>query len=246
MEVGKSLFNCKKISLRSLLFILLFSSIPFGAISQMTLGNLYVGNTLQEKDSIPRQDRWVFDISNEQWLTKPNAIENKPYSWGFAVTRMFEFPFSRNLSVGFGLGLRSLHHYHNGVFNQYVNSDNSIKDSLIPIKSSVNYSKNKTALNYVDGNFDFRIKLGRKNIFKLYLGFRGGYLFNEHLKYKDSSQKYKRHNNNGFNKITYGPTVRIGLNNICLYANYLLTPVYENNTNQKIESFSVGLTFFFL
>jgi Outer membrane protein beta-barrel domain len=212
----------------------------------MTLSNLYVGNTLQNKDSIARQDRWVFDISNELWLTKPAGIQNKPYSWGFAFTRMFEFPLSRNFSVGFGLGVRSLHHYHNGSFGQYVQADNSIKDSLVPIHSSVKYKINKTAMNFVDASVDIRIRGGKKNLFKFYVGFRGGYLFNEHLKYKDASVKYKHHNTDGFNKFSYGPTLRVGINNICLYANYLLAPLYENNTKQKIESVSVGITLFFL
>ncbi len=212
----------------------------------MSLGNLYVGNTLQDKDSIPRQDRWVFDISHEQWLTQPAGIKSKPVSWGFAFTRMFEYPFSRNFSLGFGVGIRSLQHYHNGSFGEYVQTDNSIKDSLVPIHSSVKYSINKTAMNFVDASVDIRIKAGKKNTFKFYVGFKGGYLFSEHLKYKDAYVKYKRYNIGGFNKFTYGPTIRIGINNVCLYANYLLAPIYENNSKQKIESVSVGITLFFL
>ena len=212
----------------------------------MSLGNLYVGNKLQDKDSISRQDRYVFDISSEQWLTKPAEIKAKPYSWGFSFARMFEFPLSRKFSLAFGLGVRSLHHYHNANFGQYVKSDNSIIDSLVPINTGVKYSLNKTALNFVDANIDIRIKAGKKSNFKFYVGFRGGYLFNEHIKYKDSSIKYKKYATNGFNKFSFGPTLRIGIRNICLYANYLLSPIYENNSGQKIESVSVGITFFFL
>lgn len=232
--------------MKRLYFILFLFSISIGVNAQMTLGNLYVGNTLQDKDSIPRQDRWVFDISHEQWLTTPKGIENKLYSWGFAFTRMFEYPFSRNFSLAIGLGVRSLHHYHNGSFAQFVRLDNSIADSIIPIPTTVSYKINKTALNYVDAAAEIRIKAGKTSKFKLYLGFKGGYLFNQHIKYKDSTFKYKKYHTKGFSDFTFGPTVRIGINNISVFANYLLEPVYKNNTGQKIQSCSIGLTFYFL
>lgn len=233
-----------KLKIFKVVILIIFSQGP--CVAQMTLGNLYVGNTLQDKDSISRQDRYVFDISSEQWLTKPNEIELKPYSWGFSFTRMFEYPFSNKFSLAFGLGLRSLHHYHNGEFAKYVQPTDGITDSLVPIHNSISYSINKTALNFVDAAVDIRIKAGKKNKFKFYMGFKGGYLYNEHIKYKDSSIKYKKYSNNGFNKFSFGPTIRIGINNVCIYGNYLLSPIYENNSGQKIESISVGITLFFL
>lgn len=231
--------------MKKLITILLACMLTGTAYTQITFADMYVGFTLQKKDSISRQDRWAFDISKEQWLENENlpAIKQKWYSWGLSISRMFDFPIVRGVSIALGPGFRTLHHYHNGEFRSGIVPP---KDTLFPIGHD--YKLNKTALNYADLNAELRFRIGKQeNYAKLYLGFRGGYLFNRHTKHIDGSgNKYKIYGISGFNELSYGPTLRIGYNAICLFAHYLINPVYENNTRQVIKSCSLGLTFYFL
>lgn len=243
--MGKKLYQIyflKKISF----YIVVFITCNFSGNAQFIFGEMYLGQTLQKKDSIARQDRLVFEISHELILEKPKGYQSKFYSFGLGMSRMFEFPFSRGFSFAIGPGFRSLHHYHNSQYSKFVNSRGELYDSIQSIHSSINYSINKTVLNFVDVTAELRIKSGKEHKFKVYLGFKAGCLFNQHEKYVSGKIKFKSYNTNGFNKISFGPVIRIGYNNVCLFANYLLSPIYENNRSQKIQSVSAGLTFFWL
>lgn len=211
--------------------------------SQMRLGDIYNGFFFTDKDSVPRQHRTAFDFTYEHWLTSPNGITQKP-SWGFAWSRMFEYSASPGFSFAWGIGLRSLHHYHDGFYNQYTKNDLTVVDTFMRLPVGTNYTKNKIALNYVDGLMEFRLKPGRDHIWRLYAGFRGGYLFNNHTKFKGDKGKVKDHNIPGYEKFTYGPTLRIGFSNLCVYVHYLIKPIYKNNSGQNISSLSAGLTLY--
>lgn len=224
---------------------MLLGLIHLNGQSQFLLSELYVGYFLQEKDSIPRQDRWVFDISHERWLESPGSIQQQWYSWGFGFTKMFDFPTSRSFSIALGPGLRSQHFYHNGDFKQYISPLFAVTDSITPMTYK-SYIVNKHVLNYADLAIELRLRLGKQHRFKFFAGFRGGYLFNVHSKYIDGDYKFKRYRISGFEKFTYGPTLRIGYGNVCLFLNYRLNKEYENNSGQTLHSFSGGLTFFFL
>ncbi len=232
--------------MRATLTILFFSGIVGHSIGQFTLADMYVGFFLQDKDSIERQNRIVIDVTNEQWIDGAKEIKMKWYSWGLSFSRMFEYPFSKKFSIAFGPAVRTLHHYNNAQFFQYINSSNTIVDSLVPYRSTVSYSANKLVLSYVDLCSELRIKGGKKNNFKFFIGFRGGYMFNNHIKFVDGKTKYKKYNIDGVEKFSFGPTLRIGFGNVCIYGNYLMTPVYKNNSNQKINTMSVGLSFLWL
>lgn len=224
-----------------LISLLLFIFVKANA--QITIADMYLGYALQDKDSISRQDRFIIDITHEYLLEKPKNVEQKFYSFGLSFSKMFERPISKSFSIAIGPGIRSQHIYHNAEFKQFVDINQNIYDTVAIFHPSVSYSINKTVLNYVDLAAEIRLKLGKENRFKIYFGFKGGYLFNQHQKYSDGNVKYKRYNTNGFNKFSYGPTIRIGVGSVCLFANYLLAPVYENNRSQKFQHASIGFSF---
>lgn len=207
---------------------------------------MYVGFFAQDKDSFAAQDRWNIDLSYEHWQEKPNGLEQKPYSFGFGLNRMFDFSISRNHSFAFGLGMHWLNHYNNGSFQHIVSPRELVKDTIAIIPSGVSYSVNKYVLHFIDFNTELRLRIGHARRVKFYLGFRGSYLLGSHSKFKDGSIKVKQFKREGFEKINYGPTVRLGFDNVSLYACYWLVPVYKNEVKQEISSFSVGLTFFLL
>lgn len=227
------------------LFILLFLHITSIAHTQITLNDMYLGFFNQEKDSFASQDRWNFDVTSEQWLDKPKGIEQKPYSFGIGLNRMFDFSLTRNHSIAFGIGMHWLNHYNNGDFApKPVPFD--VKTVLSPIPSTIKYSVNKYVLHFIDFNAELRLRFGRERRAKFYMGFRGSYLLGSHLKFKGDGVKYKIYKLPGFTSLNYGPTVRLGLGRMSLYAMYYLLPVYENNSGQKISAVSVGLSFFYL
>lgn len=211
----------------------------------MNFGDLYVGTHLQDKDSIPCQDRLVIDISHELWLEQPKGIEQKIYSFGLSFGRMFEKPFSRSFSLAIGPSLRSSHHYSNAQFGKSWLSGTE-KDTVIAFDKQAEYRINKLVLNYVDLNAEMRLKFGKHHNFKVYLGFRGGYLFNSHTKYVSDQSKYKVYRIDGATKLSYGPSIRIGIGGFCLFGHYLLQPVYDNQNKQTIKSVSLGISLLWL
>lgn len=216
------------------------------AYSQFTLSDMYVGFFAQDKDSFAAQDRWNFDFTYEHWLEKPNGLEQKPYSFGIGLNRMFDFSLTRNNSFAFGLGMHWLNHYSNARFISIAYNGERIRDSLLFYPSNAKYKVNKFVLHFIDLNAELRLRFGHERNVKLYLGFRGSYLIGNHTKYKDSSSKYKVYDIPGFSSINYGPTIRLGIGAISLHACYWLKPIFTNAHQQNITSFSAGLSFFFL
>jgi hypothetical protein len=243
MDLGKQPAHVAT-RMKKLFYILILTGITFNGYTQNRIGDLYTGFFLTNKDSVHRQQRLVFDLSKEQWTEHPAYLMLKPYSWSFAVTRMFEYPASRSFSIALGAGIRSLHHYHNGQFDHFEKNGRG-RDSITLYPDGTTYKINKIALNYADVNLEFRLKLGKEHYGRLYIGMKGGYLVNCHTKYKDDHQKIKAYNIPWFTRVTFGPTVRVGYNNVCIFGHYLITPVYENNTRQEISSASVGISLMF-
>lgn len=208
---------------------------------------MYEGFLSQDKDSFASQDRWNIDLAHEQWLEHPKGIEQKPVSFAFGLTRMFDFSLSRNNSFAFGLGMHWLNHYSNANFTSTPGiNDLPSKDTLMAFSPTMSYHLNKYVLQFLDLNTEIRLRFGHERRVKFYAGFRGSWLISHHLKYRDDLVKYKNHHVPGFEKFNYGPTLRIGLDKISLYACYLLVPVYNNASKQQIKSFSAGITIFFL
>lgn len=230
--------------MKKVIFLGLLFLFTLNAFSQMRLGDIYNGFFFTEKDSIPRQHRTAFDLTYEKWTTTPAGITQKP-SWGFAWSRMFEYRTGNSFAFAWGIGIRSLHHYHDGFYNQYTKNDKTVIDTFMRLPYGTNYTKNKTALNYVDGIAEIRIKPGYQHIWRFYAGFRGGYLFNNHTKFKGDNGKVKNYNIPGYQHFSFGPTLRIGFSNLCVYVHYLLTPIYKNNSGQSISSLSAGVTLYF-
>ncbi|HYG50923.1 MAG TPA: outer membrane beta-barrel protein [Flavobacteriales bacterium] len=230
--------------MKKLLGIWILLNITGNAFTQMRLGDIYNGFFVSEKDSIPRQHRTAFDFTYEHWLTGPQGVTQK-FSWGFAWSRMFEYRAGNAFSFAWGIGIRSLHHHHDGFYNWYTKNDNTVVDTFMRLPAGTTYTKNKIALNYADLLAEIRIKPGRDNMWRLYAGFRSGYLFNNHTKFKGDKGRVKDHKIPGYEKFSYGPTLRLGFSNLCLYVHYLVAPIYKNNSGQSISSVSAGLTLYF-
>jgi hypothetical protein len=117
------------------------------------------------------------------------------------------------------------------------------------LADSVNYRLNKHSLSFVEIPFELRIRSmktsteeRKRSNFKVYLGFKAGYLFNIHSKYIDDGLKYKLYTFNNKLLYHYGPTLRIGFKKITLNAFYSLTPLFIEGRGVPISPFSVGIS----
>ncbi len=95
---------------------------------------------------------------------------------------------------------------------------------------------------------EFQVPVGQKNK-KLYLqgGAIGGLKLGSHTKvvYQDGGSKQKDKDRGDFNlsPLRYGLTARVGFGGIRIFANYYLSPFFENNKGPELYPFSIGIAF---
>mgnify|MGYP003377147226 FL=1 len=115
-----------------------------------------------------------------------------------------------------------------------------------PLPDSVDYDINKLSLNYLDLALEFRIHSKENEShkrFKLSLGVKGGWLFQDHTKYKDEDMKSKSYNLDHLNAFQYGLTARMGYSKLGVNGYYALSGIFEKDKGPDLVPFSIGISF---
>lgn len=192
-----------------------------------------------------RQDGLVVNFTSDGWLEIPSSITNKPFSsrgfsFYFLVPRMNK---QETFGIAYGIGLSSQNFSSDAYFNDVTNP---AKTYIHPLPDSVDYDINKLSLNYLDLALEFRIHSKENEShkrFKLSLGVKGGWLFQDHTKYKDEDMKSKSYNLDHLNAFQYGLTARIGYSKLGVNGYYALSGIFEKDKGPDLVPFSIGISF---
>ncbi len=204
---------------------------------------------VQPSENTPeRFDRFNTDFFFNNWLGNTNNVTTKFYSIGHGINLMFDIPFSKKSRFGIAIGLGYTHYNvrHDGDFT--FESLNLPKGSMTQYAILAPYDGadrwiNRTVFNQVDVPFEFRVRSRKeRGKFKFYPGFKVGYIFDTFEKWRTGSDEFKTFNFPDVQKLQYGPTLRVGMDNIFLFGSYNLTYLFENESSTQLGLFSVGIS----
>jgi hypothetical protein len=198
-----------------------------------------------------RFDRVAIDLKTDHWLETPSGIESELYSIGISAYLYKDIPLSKksNFSIAYGIGLSSDNIHHNGTFITSTNTPNNNSFTELTPYNGLKYRINKITLNYIEIPFELRFRTMNKSLeerrrfnFRLYPGFKAGYLMGNHTKFVSDQSKIKVYRTPNTLFYRYGPTLRIGFNKISFIAFYSLTGIFEEGKGSELNTFSVGVS----
>lgn len=210
-------------------------------------------NNTKIVDSLYKEDQFYAGVTYNLIGNKPNDLSQKGFSLGFHAGFIKDMPINkdRNVAIGIGLG------YSANSFNQnllIVKDDvGNINYSIID-ESTVTFSRNKFSQHLVELPIEFRWRTSTPtnyNFWRIYTGFKIGYVFANTTKFKGDLGGYKYTNIDDFNKFQYGLTVSMGYNTWNLYLYYALNPIFSsdaklNGETIDMNAIKIGLMFYVL
>lgn len=191
-----------------------------------------------------RQDRLIVDLFHDNWLNKPDNLKTKWYSYGVAVSILYDYPLGNNFSFAGGADIAA-HNVRNNskLIEQFDSSTSSFNSVFWPI--NVKYRKNKLSTNYADAvaELRFRSRPDKKGYsWKISIGGRYGYLVNVHDAYKDDTGKFKTYNFPNVTQQRYGAHFRAAYGRVGVFGFYSLTTLFEKNRGTELIPFSLGFS----
>jgi hypothetical protein len=234
----------KSILMKNKLFILIIALIPFQGIAQEDIFD--PGDTVRFQN-----DMLVVNLLSSTWLNAPEGVEMAPVSISSEFYYMFPlFGKNSNISMAAGLGV-SCENYHN---NSLPGLDSNDATVFTPHTGNHEYTKNKLSVSYIDIPLEFRFRTNpneKKRSFKISLGFRGGYLVADYIKYVGEDfrtntgkiVKFKEYRIENLSKIRYGAFARIGYGKVNLICNYTLSQFFEKDKGPEMVPLTFGLSF---
>jgi hypothetical protein len=239
---------------KKVLFFVLFSSLTFAAFAQTDL------EPAKKKKGRPNLPGTFaidlgFNFPSEKSGFNTNVFGSRTLNiYYYYDYRLGNSNFSVHPGIGFGL---ERYKFSNDKTVGYVpgpNSNDVIEmipaSDVIPNASSL--KKSGFITNYIDIPLEVRYSTnpddpGRS--FKMSLGFKFGVLYDSFtkLKYREDGEtkKLKDKQNYELNPIRYGALFRVGIGGFSLYANYTLSPLFQDKKGPEgaeINNFTAGLT----
>lgn len=210
----------------------------------------------QDSDSLtaePRRyanrgrDRVIIDINTDQWVESIPGVTLKQWSPGANLYYMADYIFLNSafsLAIGFGLGSTNFHS--NASPRPASNGPAPETTDLVPFNANATYKTNKMSANYLEMPIELRLRTRRRTTWRLYGGFKVGYLVNFHTKLKDDSGKYKEYNTRYIRPYRFGPMARVGIGKINFSAFYSMSSLFEDGRGPEITPFTLGFSIFVL
>ena len=223
------------------LFIIIFCAVSTLVFTQAESKNEF---SIYNYKPTP-QDRLILEMNHTGWLGMPNGLREKITSGGVNIFLFFDYPIKQSrYSFAWGIGLSS-HNIHGPI---------DLKQQLDPLTRGVQflaitkreepYKKNRIGFKIIELPVEFRIRTKVNYQFKLMAGFKVGYVIQTFKKTFDEYGKIKSFDIFGINPIRYGPTIRLGWEQVHLTAFYSLSEVFLKNKGQSgIIPFSIGFAY---
>ncbi len=238
-------FNPQKSGMRLFLKFFLLFSVFIGFAQDVTPISPSV-----KIDSLYREDQFYFGFTLNTLQHKPAGLTQNTFSPGFSTGFLRDMPINKSRTVAIAPGIG----FSYNSFNQNIAITGSNKSPIYTIiGSQTTYSKNRFEQFLVEIPIEFRWRSSTYESYKfwrMYSGFKLGYLLYDRSVYQDGLGKTIITNNNNFNKFQYGAYISAGYNTINVYAYYGLNSLFKSakigNESLKINSLNVGIMFYIL
>lgn len=206
---------------------------------------LYTGLLPAKEDSPDKFDRFNTDFFFNTWLGDPNSVKTKFYSIGHNINLMFDIPFSKKSRMGLGIGLGYSHFNvrHDGEFTFLKEVGTPEKFSHLSPYGGVHRWINRTVFNFVEVPVELRFRARKeRGKIKFYPGFKAGFMVENYSKWRIEQYEFKEFNFPDLNRLHYGPTLRIGIDNIFLFAYYDMTYLFTHPNSNQLQLVSAGIS----
>jgi len=201
-------------------------------------------------DSLYREDQFYFGFTLNTLQNKPVGLTQDKFSSGFSVGFLRDMPINKKRTVAIAPGIGFSYNNYNQ--NLAITGSNQTPVYTI-IDSKTAYNKNKFSQFLVEVPIEFRWRTStyeNHKFWRIYGGFKMGYLFYDKSIYQDAQGKIIVTNNKEFNKFQYGTYISAGYNTINVYAYYGLNSLFKsaktNTESIDINSLNVGIIFYIL
>jgi hypothetical protein len=204
---------------------------------------LYTGLSAPDENTPIKFDRFNTDVFFNSWFGETAGVETKFYSLGHNINLMFDIPFSKTSRFGIGIGFGYSHFSvrHNGDFS-FIENENgayTIFNSYIGPKRWIN----RTVFNFLEVPFEFRIRSQKeRGKWKFYPGFKASFMVENYMKWRIEKLEFKDFNFSDLNRLHYGPTLRIGRDNIFIFGAYDMTYLFTHASSNQLQLFSAGIS----
>ncbi|MEP3838340.1 MAG: porin family protein [Algibacter sp.] len=206
----------------------------------------------KEVDSLYKEDQFYAGVTYNLLANIPEGLSQSGFSLGFHLGFIKDMPINtrRNVAIGVGLG------YSANSFNQNLlisrDEQNDFEYSILD--DSATYSKNKFSTHLIEIPIEFRWRTSTPteyNFWRIYTGFKLGYVFSNTSKYLGGLEDLKYTNIQDFNTVQYGFTLSAGYNTWNFYLYYALNPIFSNEAkiNGSVidtNAIKIGLMFYIL
>lgn len=209
-------------------------------------------SNLKEVDSLYKEDQFYIGVTYNLIGKKPENLSQSGFSTGFYFGFINDMPINKERDVAIGIGLG----YSINSFNQnlLISKDNLGSYSYSLLNDNSTYSKNKFYNHVIELPIEFRWRTSTPteyNFWRIYTGFKLGYVIANASKFKGDSGSFKHHSISDFNKFQYGLTLSAGYNTWNIYLYYGLNPIFSkdvllNGNTIDINAVKVGLIFYIL
>ncbi|BAO75213.1 porin family protein [Winogradskyella sp. PG-2] len=199
-----------------------------------------------------REDQFYASVTYNLLNNKPDNVSQSGFSSGFHLGFIRDMPINekRNFAIGLGLGI-STNSYNQNL--SILKENNAINYSIID-ESEINVSKNKFTTYLVEVPLEIRWRTSTAtdyNFWRIYSGFKIGYLLYNSTKFKSDEGDEKLSNLDDFNELQYGLTLSAGYGTWNFHVYYGLNSIFDrsaklNNNTIDMKSFKLGLMFYIL
>lgn len=204
-------------------------------------------------DSLYKEDQFYFGLTYNLIGKRPNGTSQSGFSAGFHFGYTKDMPINkrRNKAIGIGLGVSLNSFNHNIQITKDVNNNDVFQ---IIDEDQFNYTKNKFSTYMLEMPIEYRWRTSTPETYKfwrIYTGFKLGYVFASNYKFEGTPQDVKVKNINAINNLQYGLTIGAGYNTWNFYLYYALNPIFKDSTqiNGKVleaNAIKIGLMFYIL
>jgi len=230
----------------------LFSFLFFLGLTTFLFGqNIALDSTTV--DDKYREDQFYISVTYNLLGSKPDGVSQNGFSSGFHLGFIRDMPINKNRNVAVGLGFGLSTNSYNQTLLISKNTDQTLVYSILD-KNVTPFSKNKFTTYLLEFPIELRWRTSNPidyNFWRIYTGFKLGYLFYNSSKHKGSNGDIIISNLNDFNKFHYGLSISIGYSNVNGYVYYALNDIFKkeakvNDQRLAMNAFKIGLIYYIL
>jgi len=207
--------------------------------------------TLAAIDSLYKEDQFYIGITYNVLGSMPEGMSQNGFSSGFHFGFIKDMPINKNRNWSLGLGLG----YSANSFNQDLLISKAQQGEITyKLLDNSEFTKNKFSRHLIEMPFELRWRTSTAESYKfwrVYTGFKLGYLFASTSKFVNASQNIKQKNITDFNTLQYGLTLSVGYNTWNMHLYYGLNQLFKEEAllDGKPIAFNavkIGIMFYLL